>query len=419
MRIIYTANARIPSEKAHPYQILQMCEAFAQVGADVRLLHARRKNPPELQTDDIWGFYSLERNFEWEIIPCLDIYPFGERLPARLRPAWWQFAALLQMLTYNLALALRFRREDWSQSVVYSRDPITLAMLAALWPRGAWRLYLEAHTFPATCVGLALRRWLVGRLDGVIVITNHLKARYQELGTPDERLLVARDGYREARFAIEGDQATWRARLGWPLDAFIVGFVGRFHLMGMAKGLVELADAVARLAEDDRARPVRLALVGGPDEVVSDLQARLVARGLPPGVILYPGQVPAGAVPGYLCAFDVCALPSPWTEFFAYYVSPLKLFEYMASANPIVASDLPAIAEVIQHERNGLLVPPGDSGALASALRRLRDDAGLCKRLATQAASDARGYTWEARARRIIGFIERQGLRATGSRRST
>ena len=57
MKLIYTANARIPSEKAHPYQIVQMCEAFAGQGAEVTLLYANRRNPPELRTDDIWGHY--------------------------------------------------------------------------------------------------------------------------------------------------------------------------------------------------------------------------------------------------------------------------------------------------------------------------------------------------------------------------
>lgn len=406
MQIVYTANVRVPSEKAHPYQILQMCEAFAGVGVDVRLFHADRKNPPELRTDDVCGFYGLERNFQRCIIPNLDVFPFGEQLPARLRAPWQHLAALLQTMTYNLALALRMTLEDWSRNNIYSRDPLTLVMLAAMGPRHARRLYLEAHAFPATRVGLALRRWLVIRLGGVIVITDHLKTRYEELGTPADRLLVARDGYRAARFAIEGDQAAWRARLGWPQDAFIVGYLGRFQTMGMAKGLTELADAAAKLHKDAHAPPIRLALIGGPDEIVDHLRARLAERGMPPETILYPGQVPHDEAPGYLRAMDVCTLPFPWTEHFAYYASPMKLFEYMAAAKPIVAADLPSHAEVIRHEQNGLLTPPGDAAALADALRRLRDDAALRGRLAQQAAIDARAYTWEARAHSIVEFLE-------------
>lgn len=409
MRLIYTANARIPSEKAHTYQILQMCEAFAQAGGEVCLVHAWRHNPPALRTDDVWAFYGLTRTFGRRVIPCLDIFPLGEYFPSGMRAAWWRLAALLQTLTYNIMLVIRMALTDWSDALVYSRDPLTLVTLATLWPRRRYQLYLEAHAFPITHIGLRLRRWLVRRLGGVIVVTEHLAHRYHSLGVREERLLVARDGFREGRFAIEGDQREWRDKLGWPPEAFIVGFVGRFHLMGMEKGLTTLTDAVAKLAHDDPGQLCRLALVGGPAEIVNDLRSRLTSYGLSPEIILYPGHVPPDQVPGYLRALDVCVLPSPWTEFFAYYISPLKLFEYMAAAKPIVATNLPAIAEVIAHERNGLLVPPGDADALADALRQLRDDPSLRTRLATQAATDSQAYTWAERAQRILKFVGENG----------
>jgi glycosyltransferase involved in cell wall biosynthesis len=85
----------------------------------------------------------------------------------------------------------------------------------------------------------------------------------------------------------------------------------------------------------------------------------------------------------------------------------MKIFEYMASGTPIVASDLPAIAEVLRDEHNALLVPAGDPSALAEALRRLRDDRALGERLARQAGLDVRQFTWEVRARRILVFSGR------------
>jgi glycosyltransferase involved in cell wall biosynthesis len=105
-------------------------------------------------------------------------------------------------------------------------------------------------------------------------------------------------------------------------------------------------------------------------------------------------------------AFDVCTLPSPWTPFFAYYTSPLKLFEYMVSGTPIVASDLPAFTEIITHEQSALLFPPSDSQALAAALRRLRDDPALGGQLAARARQDANQYTWRARAETLLAFAE-------------
>ncbi len=402
MKLIYAANARIPSEKAHPYQIVQMCEAFAEAGAEVLLLYADRRNPPGLATADLWGFYGVERTFAARRVACIDVYPFAARLPARLRGWWTGLAALLAAATFTIALLARLSREP--EAVVYSRDPAPLALAAALWPRRARRLLFEAHTYPATRAGRQLRRWLARRIGGWVVITGHLRQRYRALGVPEDRLLVAHDGIRRARFALADEPADWRARAGWPADAFVVGYMGRFQTLGMDKGLGDLVQAVIALARDGGSPPARLGLVGGPAEYLDKIRARLRAAGLPEDVLLYAGQVPAPQVPVYLRAFDVCVMPFPWTEHFAYYASPMKLFEYMASGRPVVATDLPSTAEIIRDGENGLLVPPGDAAARAAALRRLRGDPALAGRLADRAAADARSYTWDARARRILAF---------------
>jgi glycosyltransferase involved in cell wall biosynthesis len=402
MKLIYTANARIPSEKAHPYQIMQMCEAFASHGHEVTLLCANRRNP--LHTEDIWGYYGIPCVFSTKRLPCIDLYPFAERLSGRLALAWTRFAALLATLTYTIALMFRVARER--DAVIYSRDPLSLAWMATLWPRRARRLFFEAHTYPATGAGLRLRRYLAPRIGGFVVITDHLRKRYSELGIPSDRLMVAHDGIRGARFDIKGDRAYWRKQYGWSEGAFIVGYMGRFHTLGMDKGLGDLVEAVVALADDQSDHLLRLALVGGPAERVDELRDVLVNRGCSPDLVLYPGQVPAADVPGYLRAFDVCTMPFPWTEHFAYYASPMKLFEYMASGSALVATDLPSTAEIVRDGENGLLIRPSDVEALAQALRRLRDDPALSDRLARQAAQDVLDYTWEARAKRILAFIQ-------------
>ena len=81
MKLVYIANARIPGEKAHPYQIVQMCEAFGAVGADLTLLYPARVNRGEMDTTDIWPYYGVERTFEAIRLPVIELYPAVERLP--------------------------------------------------------------------------------------------------------------------------------------------------------------------------------------------------------------------------------------------------------------------------------------------------------------------------------------------------
>ena len=137
------------------------------------------------------------------------------------------------------------------------------------------------------------------------------------------------------------------------------------------------------------------------------LRQHWIKIGLKPENFLYAGQVPPDKVPLYLAALSICTIPLPWTTHFAYYTSPMKLFEYMASGRAIIASDLPSIAEVIRDGENALLVPPSDAPALATAIKHLRDDAALRQRLADAAYHEVMAhYTWAARARNILSAIQ-------------
>jgi glycosyltransferase involved in cell wall biosynthesis len=387
-RLVYVANNRLPTEKAHGLQIVQMCEALADAGYDVALVTPRRFNTPEMKALDasLWEYYGVERNFVFRRLLCLDLFPIFPR---------HHVAMLVETFTYLLSLLvwLLVRRVD----ALYTRDLFLGFALAALRPRTT--LIYEVHQRHQSRLGTRAQRFIARRAL-VVPITEHLAAEMRALGA--DRVLVAHDGIRAARFAEVLSQADARDQIGWPPDVFIVGWVGRLHLMGVDKGVGLLVDALHQV--DGAA----LAIVGGPDEMVETLRARWIAAGLDAGRFFASGQVPPERVPLYLSAFDVCAMPHPWTEHFAYYTSPIKLFEYMASQRAIVASDLPGFAEVVADQESALLVPPGDVDALADAIRRLRDDPALRAQLAHRAYAVVMArYTWRARAEAIRQFVER------------
>lgn len=402
-RLLYLAPVRFPTEKAHGLQIAQNCEALADAGYDVQLWTARRANQPALRAiKDIHAHYGVAPNFRIVRLPVLDLYPLaGGNL--RLE----RIAFYINLLCYMLgALArLPFAQAD----VIYSRDDYVLAILSRLLPRE--ELVYEAHLFAQTARGKRLQSAVVQTVGSVVAITPRLaEDLVAERGAKSDAMLVAHDGVRRARFAELPAQGDAREQLGWSKTQCVVGFVGRLQMLNMDKGVGTLVEALGQLEQ------VALALVGGPDDMAEMLRARWLAQGLSEDDFLYAGQVPPERVPVYVRAFDICAMPHPFTTQFAYYTSPLKLFEYMAAERAIVASDLPGWADVLQHERNALLVPAGDTDALAAAIARLRDDAALRRQLGEQARRDVLAhYTWDARAQRIRAHIERQSLNAVAT----
>lgn len=86
-------------------------------------------------------------------------------------------------------------------------------------------------------------------------------------------------------------------------------------------------------------------------------------------------------------------------------MSPLKIFEYMSSAKPVLCSDLPVLSEVMEHEGNCLLLSPEDSGAWVAALNSLRSNPDYARALGKRAFdSFVNNYTWEQRAQRVLAF---------------
>ena len=90
-------------------------------------------------------------------------------------------------------------------------------------------------------------------------------------------------------------------------------------------------------------------------------------------------------------------------------MSPLKVFEYMAAGKPILASDIPALREILRDGETALLLPPGEPEAWAAAARALLRDPGRAAALGARArAAFLAEYTWDARAARILAHLPPQ-----------
>lgn len=399
MKLLCVFNARIPTEKAHGVQIMKMCEAFAGHGLDVELVVPRRVQTAQMrQVKSVWEYYGICQRFKLTRLPSLDFLFLDPYLPS----CWAYLPFYVQALTFHVcAMFYSLLRQG---EIFYSRE----WMFFLFWLPWRWlrkrTLVLEEHTFPHRGGwGARLHLAVSRRVDRLIVITEGLRERYVAVGIPAERVLVAPDGVDRARFENLPDRDEARRQVGLPLRKTIVGYVGRFHTLGMSKGLDTLIESASLLREWDS--EIVLCFVGGPPENFSALRALTHQHGLSADALILVDRVPLLKVPFYMRAFDVCVMPFPRTEHYAYYMSPLKMFEYMASGTPIVATDLPSIQEILRDGENAILITPDNPDSLAQGLRRVLDDPTLAKRIARQARGDVWKYDWHRRAKSIIESV--------------
>ena len=367
----YISASTLPSSSANAIQVSRMCEAFARQGRRVRL-HARANRKTSRATaSDIFAFYGVSGAFQISL--------YRGRL---LRDARMGVLAAIARGT-----------------VVYGRNINAASYCARL---GRPVVFEVHHPFgPDRAEYEVLRRMSAHpKCLGLVAISSALASRLAaDFPGFAGRILVAPD----AANALAGPTGHG----GGP--GFHVGYAGSLYA---GKGFRRIVALAQRLPW------VTFHVVGDTHPLA---KRGISVQNLPHNVVMY-GHQPPGRVGELISGFDVLLAPyrrevkphasldiAPW-------MSPLKVFEYMSAAKPIVASDLPVIREVLTHEETALLCSAEDDAAWVSALDRLARDPDLARQLASNAHTTwARHYTWDARARAILDWIDgRQRASSSG-----
>lgn len=185
-----------------------------------------------------------------------------------------------------------------------------------------------------------------------------------------------------------------------PKDGFVIGFVGALRT---TSGFNTLIESFANVAH--QIPSARLLIVGdGPAR--EHLNRELGARSLTERVH-FTGQVAPDAIPGLLASMDVAVAPYPPLSLF--YSSPLKVYEYMAAGLPVVASKIGQVAEIIEHERTGILFAPGDAATLTRVLCDLRANPEKGRQLGNQARASVQQHTWD---HQVMAILSLAGIRS-------
>lgn len=369
MKFFYIANIRLPTEKAHGIQIMEMCSAFAEQGLQVELVVPKRSN---FIQEDPFIYHDVPHTFTLRTLPSFDFIRFG-------RVGF--FVGLFSFIASSVWYAL-FQKD----AVFYTRDELIALVLHLIGRQVAW----EGHTGQRN---LVVRMLILLRVP-IVVITEALKELYVADGSISAKILVAPDGADIGRFNIAMTQEGARERLGLPGDKKIVLYKGHLY---ERKGAHTLARAALLMSKE-----IMCVFIGGSEEDVVSFRSEFGGN----ENISILGNKPRRETPIYQRAADLLVIPnSARDDISKLYTSPMKLFGYMASGVPIIASDLPTLREIIDPSLAYFFIPD-DPKSLGQVIERTLNEYEEAKKKGSAALALAEQYSWQKRAQHIVAFID-------------
>ncbi len=385
MKIIYIVNARLPTEKAHGYQISKMCAEFARAGHQVELWAPTRHNPIK---KDIFSYYGIEPNFKIRYIKSYDWLKWVKFLG--------RFSFYLQGLQFWLKLWLQKLPQD---VIVYTRNP----SIVWLFSRQGYKTVYECHDWFARSRPLAL--FFLRQGDFIITTNHYIKQEFIKYGFR-KNILVAPNGIDLNIFQIKisKPEAIEKLKIGETLKnkllaSTVLLYTGSFRTMGVGKGIEEILEALRILKTKD----LFFAALGGNSQDIEFYQKLALAKGVIKQATFLP-RVSQDQLALWQRSADIMLMPFPDKAHYRYHMTPLKTFEYMASGRPIIASSLPSIKQIL-NENIAVFVKPGDACDLTRAIKRLSADKDLAQRIANKAQKEVEQYSWAKRAEKILEFI--------------
>ncbi len=374
MKIALIGSSAIPSDTANSIQVMKMAQAYAKLGHDLQLFLPGSE--PSLEWESIAKHYGLSKEFPIE-----------------------HLASNRFLRGYDFALRAIQKARLAGVELIHTRHPQSAAWAADY----GIPTVVELHDMPSGMLGKRLfKLFLSGKgARGLVLITqalaNAIIKRYPQL-EKSPLIQIHPDAIDIERYAGLPSPQKARKQLKLP-DKFTIGYTGHLY---KGRGI----DLILKLAHELPSS--NFLLVGGRSLDVANVRQKLAEQELSNVSLI--GFVANAELPLYQSASDVLIMPyqarvaASSGGDISSYLSPMKMFEYLAAARPILASALPVFKEILNKE-NAWMLPHDDLEQWKSAILALQTDAKLRRDFSKAAHKSAQGLTWEKRAQAILSKI--------------
>lgn len=376
-KIFYIFHGRFPSEKAASLFAAKSCEALAEQNCSVILLVPRRIGRLK---ENFFEYYKIKNNFKIVFLPTLDLFPFKifENLAFRLSLISFSCSSLFYLF-------FKAKKED----IIYSNETLPLLFTSYFFKN----TFYELHDFPEK--KFSFYKKLFKRLRWILVTNRWKIEKLKDIFNIENNKFIYEPNAVEVRdfdFDISKEKA--RDILKLPKDKRIIVYTG--HLYSW-KGVDTLIEASSFLGDD-----FVIYLVGGTNSDIEKYRKKI--KGNTRTILV--GHKKHEDMPLWQKSADVLVLPNTAKEDISkYYTSPMKLFEYMASKRPVVASNIPSISEIL-NSKNSVMFDPDNARDLSEKIKRVFNNQEKVRILSEQAFKDVQKHTWKKRAERIIFQLE-------------
>ncbi len=383
LKIVYSSFSKIPSYKANSVQVMKVCESLAKSGHEVELIVPQITKK---RSEPVFQFYGIHNRFR--IIRTLPLN-------------------ILTSLIHALYVALKAKKKGYD--VVYTRETVIAFFTLLL----GYKTVIECHSLLSVefnslksifsvrnlikLIQAVLFRLMIknSNLIGVVVISEALRNHYcNSFKLPEDNVIVLRNGADEIQFFTKQ-----RA----DIKNLTVAYAGNLY---PGRGM----EIIISLAENFP--DISFLVIGGNETAVDKYRKKCSHC----GNLVFYGFVKPSTVSDYLCSSDILIAPYRRRVSTKYngegntadFMSPIKIFEYMACKKAILTSDLPALREFLTNNENALLCDPDSLNEWIEALSKLKKDHVLRERLGENAHKTfAANFTWDIRAQKITELLEK------------